>query len=66
MVKWDVNGIRQVVYKLNVETSLNIVVPAGYEGSLGGIFVAGESIAFTNNITTSNKLVQASITLRKI
>jgi hypothetical protein len=66
MVKWDVNGIRQVVYKVNVETSLNIVVSAGYEGMLGGIFTAGESIAFTNNLGTAGKLVQASITLRPI
>lgn len=66
MVKWDVNGIRQVVYKINIGSTLNIVVSAGYEGMLGGIFVAGESIAFTNNLATTNKLVQASITLRPI
>ena len=66
MVKWDVNGVRQVVHKLNTENALAITVSAGYEGTLGGIFVAGESIAFTNNLTTAGKLVQASITLRKI
>jgi hypothetical protein len=66
MVKWNVDGIRHVVYKINIETSLNIVVSSGFEGTLGGIFVAGESIAFTNNLGTSAKLVQASITLKPI
>lgn len=66
MVKWDVNGVRQPIYKVNIETSLNIVIPAGYEGMIGGIFTAGESIAFTNNLTTANKLVQASITLKSL
>jgi len=71
LVKWDVNGVRQVVYKFSLTTStsspsFNLSISSGYEGSLGGIFTAGESVAFTNNIVVSNKTVQAVMTLRKI
>jgi hypothetical protein len=66
LVKWDVNGIRQVVYRLSIGTSLNITVSAGYEGMLGGIFTAGETLAFSNTGLTASKVAQASITLRKI
>ena len=71
LVKWDVNGVRQVVYKFSLTTStsspsFNLSISSGYEGSLGGLFTAGESVAFTNNIVVSNKTVQAVMTLRKL
>ena len=64
--KWGVNGVRQVAYKFMVGSTTNLVVSAGYEGTLGGIFTAGETLAFYSSSAITNKVVQASITLRKI
>ncbi len=66
IVKWDTASVRQVIYKVNIDTALNIVVPAGSEGLLGGILYPGESIGFTHNLATVNKVVQASVLLRPI
>jgi len=66
LTKWKTDGFRIPVYKFNIEASLNFAISSGYEGSLGGIFTAGESLAFTNNLATAAKLVMASITLRAI
>jgi hypothetical protein len=66
MVKWNSAGIRQIAYKCNVENTLNISISAGYDGMIGGIFTAGESIGFSHNLATTNKIVQASVLLRPI
>jgi hypothetical protein len=66
LVKWDVNGIRSAVYRIGITSTLNISVSSGYEGSIGGVFVAGETLAWTHSTVTTTKTVQASITLRKI
>jgi hypothetical protein len=44
VVKWDENSIRSVVY--NHFNGANAPVSSGFNGSIGGIFTAGESIAF--------------------
>lgn len=65
ILKWDENGIRSVVYKVNVSAT-TLVLTSGPESSIGGIFYPGESIGFSNNVAVLSKLVQANITLRAI
>jgi hypothetical protein len=66
LAKWNVNGVRQVAYKFMVGSTTNLVVSAGYEGTLGGIFTAGETLAFYSSSAITNKMVQANMTLRAI
>ena len=44
VLKWDALGNRSVVF--NHYNSANAPIPSGANGSIGGIFTAGESIAF--------------------
>ncbi len=39
---------------------------SGYEGSLGGIFVAGESIAYSLQSAVAGKMVVANLILKSI
>ena len=64
IVKWDVNGIRSVVYRFN--NTGNADHTAGYEGSLGGIFYAGETVAFSNQSTAAGKSCFANMILKSI
>jgi hypothetical protein len=45
VVKWDVDSYRSVTYPFYNQTNQNF--SSGYNGSLGGIYTAGESIAFS-------------------
>ena len=64
IVKWDVNGIRSVVYRFN--NTGNADHTAGYEGGLGGIFYAGETVAFSNQSTAAGKSCFANMILKSI
>jgi hypothetical protein len=47
VIKWDENSIRTVVY--THFNGGNVPVCSGSNGSIGGIFTAGESIAFAKS-----------------
>ena len=64
IVKWDVNGIRSVVYRFN--NTGNADFSSGYEGSLGGIFYAGETVAFSNQTAVAGKSCFANMILKSI
>jgi hypothetical protein len=64
IVKWDVNGIRSVVYRFN--NTGNADLAAGYEGALGGIFYAGETVAFSNQTAVAGKSCFANMILKSI
>jgi hypothetical protein len=64
IVKWDVNGIRSVVYRFNNTGIANQT--AGYEGALGGIFYAGETVAFSNQTAVASKSCFANMILKSI
>jgi hypothetical protein len=61
VIKWDENSIRSVVY--THFNSANAPVCSGSNGSIGGIFTAGESIAFAKgfggaSIITGNVVLE--------
>ena len=64
IVKWNVDGIRSVVYRFNNTGNANHT--AGYEGGLGGIFYAGETVAFSNQSTAAGKSCFANMILKSI
>jgi hypothetical protein len=64
IVKWDVNGIRSVIYRFN--NTGNADHTAGYEGGLGGIFYAGETVAFSNQTAVAGKSCFANMILKSL
>jgi hypothetical protein len=64
VVKWDVDGIRKVAFKFNNTAYEHLT--SGYEGSLGGIFYPGETIAFSNQSAVAGKSCFGNMVLKSI
>jgi hypothetical protein len=64
VVKWDVDSYRSVSYPFYNTSNQNIV--AGFNGSLGGIYTAGESIAFSRITPMGASICNGMFTLEPI
>jgi predicted nucleic acid-binding Zn-ribbon protein len=66
LMKWAADGVRSCIYRTSVPATNGLNISSGYEGDIGGVFVAGESLAFTSFDAIASKTVSCCITLRKI
>ena len=62
--RWNSSGIRSAVWRVNNQG--NIYINSGYEGALGGIFNAGDTLAFSAQSAVASKSVIANLVLKSI
>jgi hypothetical protein len=62
--KWTSSGVRSAVWRIN--NTGNIYINSGYDGTLGGIFVAGETLVYSAQTAITGKSVIANLVLKSI
>jgi len=62
--RWNSSGIRSAVWRVNNQGNVNI--NSGYEGALGGIFTAGDTLAFSAQSAVASKSIVSNLVLKSI
>jgi len=62
--KWTAAGVRSTVWRAT--NASNMYLSSGYEGTLGGVFNAGESIAFGIQTAAAGKSVFGNLVLKSL
>ena len=62
--RWNSSGVKSAVWRVNNQGNVNI--NSGYDGTLGGIFNAGDTLAFSAQTAVAGKSVIANLVLKSI
>jgi hypothetical protein len=62
--RWNSLGVKSAVWR--VTNTGNIYINSGYDGTLGGIFNAGDTLAFSAQTAVAGKSVIANLVLKSI
>jgi hypothetical protein len=62
--RWTSLGVKSAVWRANNQGT--IYINSGYEGTLGGIFTAGDTLAFSAQSAVTGKSVIANLVLKSI
>jgi hypothetical protein len=62
--RWNSSGVKSAVWRVNNQGNVNI--NSGYDGTLGGIFNAGDTLAFSAQSAVAGKSVIANLVLKSI
>jgi hypothetical protein len=62
--RWNTAGVRSAVWRIN--NTGNIYINSGHEGTLGGVFTAGDTLVYSAQSAVTGKSIIANLVLKSI
>ena len=62
--RWNTAGVRSAVWRVN--NTGNIYINSGYEGTIGGVFTAGDTLVYSGQSAVTGKSIIANLVLKSI